>query len=72
MKSISIPTVVIRPRIKYDVDNPQDCFHQDALWTLAIRYQLSTFFALDLDRIHHLPHTLLPEKDTYCQAEGNQ
>jgi hypothetical protein len=39
---------------------------------LAIRYQLSTFSALDLDHIHHLGHPRLREKDTYCLPEGNQ
>jgi hypothetical protein len=57
-------TAVIRPMIKFDADKPPDCFHQEVKWTLAIRYQLSTLSALDLDRVHHLPHALLPEKDT--------
>ena len=39
---------------------------------LANRYQLSTLSALDLDRIHHLPHALLPETNTYLVPEGNQ
>jgi hypothetical protein len=37
IKSISILTAVIRPMIKFDVDNLQDCFRQEAKWTLAIR-----------------------------------
>ena len=37
MKYISILTVVIRTMIKYDVDQPRDCFHQEVVWTLAIR-----------------------------------
>jgi len=37
IKSISIPTTVIWPVIKFDVDNPQDCFRQEVEWTLAIR-----------------------------------
>jgi hypothetical protein len=42
IKSISIYTAVIHPMIKFDVDKPWDCFHQEVKWTLAIRYQLST------------------------------
>jgi len=72
IKSVSILTAVIRPMIKFDVDKPRDCHRQKVQWMLAIRYQLSTLSALDLDRIHHLPQTLLPEKDTYCLPEGNQ
>jgi len=37
IKSISILTAVIRLRIKFDVDTPRDCFHQEVKWTLAIR-----------------------------------
>jgi hypothetical protein len=58
--------------IKFDVDKPRDYLRQEVKWTLAIGYQLSTLSALDLDRIHHLPHALLPEKVTYCLPEGNQ
>jgi len=72
IESISILTAVIRPMIKFDVDKPRDCFRQEVKWTLALRYQLSTLTALDLDRVHHLPHAMLPEKDTYCLPEGNQ
>jgi hypothetical protein len=36
IKSISILTAVIRPMIKFDVDTPWDCFHQEVKWTLAI------------------------------------
>jgi len=72
IESISILTAVIRRIIKFDVDTPRDCFCQEVKWTLAICYQLSTLSALDLDRVHHLPHALLPEKDTYCLPEGNQ
>jgi hypothetical protein len=72
IESISILTTVIRPMIKFEVDTPRVCFHQEVNWTLAIRYQLSTLSALDLDRVHHLPHALLPEKDSYCLSEGNQ
>src|SRR5882757_10831673 len=62
VKSISILTAVIRPMIKFDVDKPRDCFRQEVKWMLAIRHQLSTLSALDLDCVHHLPHALLPEK----------
>jgi hypothetical protein len=72
IESIRILTAVIRPMIKLDVDKPWDCFRQQVKWTLVIRYQLSTLSALDLDRVHHLPHALLPEKDTYRLPEGNQ
>jgi len=63
---------VIHPMIKFEVDKPRECFRQEIQWTLAIRYQLSTVSALDLDRINHLPYTLLPEKDTYCLPDRNQ
>jgi hypothetical protein len=72
IKSISILTEVIRTMIKFDVDQPRDFFCQEVIWTLTIRYQLSTLSALDLDRVHHLPHALLPEKDIYCLPEGNE
>ena len=72
IKSIIILTAVIRPTMKFDVDKPRDCLREELKWTLAIRLQLSTHSALDLDRVHHLPHALLKEKDTYCLSEGNQ
>jgi hypothetical protein len=72
IKSISILTVVIRLMIKFDVNKPRDCLHQAVQWTLDIRLQLSTLSALDLDHVHHLPHTLRYENDTYCLPEGNQ
>jgi hypothetical protein len=37
IKSIRILTAVIRPMIKFDVDEPRDCFRQEVMWTLAIR-----------------------------------
>jgi hypothetical protein len=72
IKSLSIPTAVIRPMINFDVHKPGDCFRQEVMWTLAIRYQLSTLSAMDLDHVHHLPHALLREKDPYCLPEGNR
>jgi hypothetical protein len=72
IKAISILTAVIRQMIKFDIDKPWYCFRQEVKWTLAIHYQLSTLSALDLGHVHHLPHALLSEKDTYCLAEGNQ
>jgi hypothetical protein len=72
IESISILTAVIRTLINFDVDKLRDCFRQEVMRTLAIRYQLSTLSALDLDRLHHHPHALLPEKDTSCLPEGNQ
>jgi hypothetical protein len=60
IKPISILTAVILPIIKLDGNNPRDCFRQEVKWMLAIRYQLSTFSALDSFRIRHLPHALLP------------
>jgi len=35
-KSISILTTVIRPMMKFDVDEPRDRFRQEVKWTLAI------------------------------------
>jgi len=72
IKSISILTMGICLMIKLDVDEPRDCIRQEVKWTLAIRSQLLTLSALDLDCVHHLAHTLLQEKDTYCLQEGNQ
>jgi hypothetical protein len=72
IKSLGILTAVIRPMIKFDEDKLRDCFRQEVKWTLAIRYQLSTLSALDLDRVHQLPHALLPENDTYSLPERNQ
>jgi hypothetical protein len=69
---VTILTAGIRSMMKFDVDIPRDCLRQEVKWMLAIRYQLSTLSALDLDRIHHLPHALLLEKDSYCLPEGNQ
>jgi len=72
IKLISILMTVIRPMIKFDVDNPRHRFRQDVNWTLDIRQQLLTLSALDLGCVHHLPHALLQEKDTYCVPEGNE
>jgi len=72
MKSISRLTTVIRPMIKFHLDTLWDCFRREVQWTLAICQQLSTLSALDLDRVHHLPHALLQKNDTYCLPEGNQ
>jgi len=73
IKSITILTTVIHPMIKFDVDKPQDCFCQEGKWMLAIRYQLSTHSALDLDPVHHLPHALLQEKILMvCQKGINE
>ena len=52
--------------MKFDVGKPRDCFRQELKWMLAIHWQLSTLSALDLDRVHHLPHALPQEKGTYC------
>ena len=72
IKSISMLTAVIHPMMKFDADKLRDCLRQEVKWMLAIHCQLSTLSALDLYCVHHLPHTLLPEKDTYCRPEGNQ
>jgi len=72
VKSIRIHTAAIRPMIKCDVDTLRDCFRQEVQWTVAVRWQLPTLYPLDLNRVHHLPHALLQEKDTYCLPEGNQ
>ena len=71
MKSISILTAVIRPMIKVGVDKLRDCFREEVKSTLAIRWQLSTLSALDLDRVHHLTHALRHQKGTYCLREWN-
>jgi hypothetical protein len=65
IKSTSMVTTVIRAMINFEVDTPRDCLHQKVKWMLVIHYQLSTLSALDLDRVHHHPHALLSEKDTY-------
>jgi hypothetical protein len=72
IKSISILTGVIGQMEKFHADILQDCFCQEVQWTLAIRYQLSTLSALHLDCVHHIAHTLLYEKDTYCLPKGNE
>jgi hypothetical protein len=72
IKSISILSAVICPMMKFGVDKPWDIFSQEVKCTLAIRLQLSTLSAWDLDRVHHFPHPLLQDNDTYCLAEGNQ
>jgi hypothetical protein len=59
IQAIGIGTTVIRPMIKCVVGKPRDCFVQEVQRMLAIREQLSTLSALDLDRIHHVPHRLL-------------
>jgi len=69
---ISIVITVIRSMIKFDVDEPWYCISPQVKWTLAMRYQLATLSALDLDLVHHLPHALLPEQDTYCLPDGTQ
>jgi len=71
-KSINILTTVIRPRIWFEVAKLKDCFCHHVKWMLAILYQLSTLSALDWNRVPHLPHALLQDKDTYCVPEGNQ
>jgi len=72
IKSISTLPMVIRMMMKFDIDKPGDCFHQEVKWTLAIRYQLSTLSGLNLDNVHQLPPALLPEKDTYFLPEANK
>ena len=71
IKSISLLNAVFRPMMEFHLAKPRDYFCQEVEWTLAFRYQLSTLSALDLDRIHYLPHALLQDKDTYCLPEGN-
>jgi hypothetical protein len=44
IKSISIPTAVILPKMKFDVDSPQDCFYQEVKWMVAIFDSLSVGF----------------------------
>jgi hypothetical protein len=71
-QSISMPTVVIRPMMKCDVDKPWDSFLLELKWTLSIRSQVSTLSTLDLVRVHYIRHALLQDKDTHCLPEGNQ
>jgi hypothetical protein len=70
IKSIGLLTGVIRLQIIYVVDIPRHCFSQEVMWTLAIRYQLSTVSALDLDRVDHRPQSLPPGRETDCLPEG--
>jgi len=72
IKSICILTAVIRLMLKYDIDVSWDCFCEEVKWTRAICYQLLTLSALDLGRVHHLPHALPNKNDTDCLPEGNQ
>jgi hypothetical protein len=72
MKCVSIHTADSRPVIQFDVDTLGDGLRQEVKWTLAFHYQLVTHSALDFDRIHHHPHSLLLKTDTYCLPEGNQ
>jgi len=62
----------IRPMMKIDVEKLPDCSHLEVLGTLAICEHLLTISAFDLDHVHHLPHALHEENDTYCLPEGNQ
>jgi hypothetical protein len=70
--SISILTVDIRRMIKFDLYNLLDGLREEVKWTLVIHLQLLTLSALQLDRIHHLPHPLPHENDTNCLLEGSQ
>jgi len=72
IQSIRVLTAVICPMIKFDVYNPWDYVQQQVQRKLAILYEPSTLSALDLNHVRHLPHALLPEKDTYCLPKGNQ
>jgi len=72
MKSISILLTVIGPVIKFDVDKQRDDFRQELRLTLGFREQLSTFSALDLGRIHDIPHALPQENCNYSLPQGNQ
>jgi hypothetical protein len=72
IKLISILAVINRLMMKFYVDKLRDCFRREVKWMVAICYQFSTLSALNLDRIHHLPHILLQEKDTYFLPEKNQ
>jgi hypothetical protein len=61
VKSINILTAVICLMVKFVVDTARDYFHQEVQWTLAILQQHSTLTALDLRRVHYLPHALQQE-----------
>jgi hypothetical protein len=71
-ESISLLTAVIHLMIKVVLDKLRDCFCQEVQWMLAICYQLATFSALHLCRVHHLPQALLQEQHTYCLPQRNQ
>jgi len=72
IKSIRIRTAVSCQMIKFHLDIPEHSFRQVVKCMMAIRWQHLTLSALDSGRVHHLPHALLHEKDTYCLPEGNQ
>jgi len=73
IQSIRIITAVIRAMIKFDLDTLWDWFRQDVKWTLIIRCQLSTLYALDLDWVHHIPHPVLRERILIiCQKRINE
>jgi len=71
LKFIWIPTAVICPMIKHDAEKQQDCFCREVKWALAIHWQVSTLFALDLGHVYYIPHAQQQEKDTYSLPEGN-
>jgi len=58
IKSITILTMVICARIKFDVDPPQDWFNLEAKRTMVICYLHLTLSVSYLGHIHHLPQAL--------------
>jgi hypothetical protein len=70
IKSISILTMVVRSMMKSDVDTASACFCRE-LQVIQANFKLvSTHSALDLDRVHNLPHALLQEKILFISRKG--
>jgi len=69
--SIHIPIAAIGTMMKFDLEQPPDCFRQDVQWTFASCYKLLTFSTLDLDHVHDLAHCVLQDKDTNRLPERN-
>jgi hypothetical protein len=72
IQSVRTLATVYRPRKRFDIDTLQDIISYEGNWALVIFQQLFTFAALHLNRVYHLPHALLQDKDSDCQPEGNQ
>jgi hypothetical protein len=71
-QSVSIHAAVDRLITKFYVDILRDCFREEVKWAIAFLSKLSTPSTLDWHRVQHLPHPLLPDKDTDWLREGNK